>query len=204
MSTTRLNSTMRLNGFEYPKIVDITGSGITVRDPSVPAAKTGQLTTRTNDTDGVITMDSGHGMTTSDIIAVFWSDGSGGYDRRYRVDTAVSTDEVTISNGAGDDLPVVNTNVIAMEMVTEDFAITGDNLDALAAYCQATAGVAVFLNSTTIHAVADFGLNNAYQWDSNGGVTNPVAGDTLTDVSVAHMNTSSAITIRVGAHYNDT
>lgn len=66
-----------------------------------PAGKRGTLTTRSSDTAGELTMESGHGIATGNIIHVYWGDG-----KRIGVTAGtVSGNVVPISGGSGDDLP---------------------------------------------------------------------------------------------------
>lgn len=80
---------------------------------SIPAAKTGQLTTRTNNTDGTLTMSASHGITTGAIIDLYWTGG-----RRYNVVAGtVSGNSVPISGGSGDNLPTNLTNITAQVQI---------------------------------------------------------------------------------------
>ncbi len=63
-----------------------------------------ELTTRTDADTGILTVATGHGVTTNDTLDVFWSAG------RIHGMTVTGTTSTTISidGGSGDDLPVVN------------------------------------------------------------------------------------------------
>jgi len=54
------------------QLTDAVGVGVSM---DLPGAKRGVLTTRTNNTDGVITMDPGHGLLITDKISLFWPTG---------------------------------------------------------------------------------------------------------------------------------
>ncbi len=68
----------------------------------------GQLTTRTDADTGVVTVisdsDTGHGITTSSTVDVYWQSGQ----RIGMSVTAVTAKAVTVDGGAGDDLPTLN------------------------------------------------------------------------------------------------
>ncbi|MBK9128182.1 MAG: hypothetical protein IPM13_10320 [Phycisphaerales bacterium] len=67
--------------------------------------KRGTLTTRTSDTAGTLTMESGHGIATGNTIHVYWDGG-----KRIGVTVGtVSGTSVPISGGSGDNLPDAST-----------------------------------------------------------------------------------------------
>lgn len=74
-----------------------------------------ELTTRTSATVGTITAPSGHGISTSDVIDVFWMEDFGSYGtakiRRGVTVGTVSGTSIPISGGLGDDLPVLNADI---------------------------------------------------------------------------------------------
>ena len=81
--------------------------GFTKILPALLAAQTdGALGTRTDNDTGVVQLSTGHGILTADVVDVYWVGGV-----RYGMDATVSTNDVTIDGGAGDNLPA------------EDFAI---------------------------------------------------------------------------------
>src|SRR4051812_43765099 len=88
---------------------------------ALAAAKVGQLTTRTDNNTGVLTMAGGHGILNGDRLDVYWTGGS----RRGMSVTGVSTNLVTIDLGAGDNLPTNLTNVTAMVPDVETLAVPG-------------------------------------------------------------------------------
>lgn len=86
----------------------------------LPLAKVGELTTRTDNETGTLTMDTGHGITTGARLDLYWADGDGagtpGSRRGITVGT-VSGNTVPIgadNSGSGDNLPLVNTAITAM------------------------------------------------------------------------------------------
>lgn len=96
---------MSVNGdFARNSFVDLTFDGES-------AQFSGVLTTRTSNTAGVITLDSGHGVVTSGDIYVQWAGGE-----RKRINGTLSGDTLTLANRSdgdtsGDVFPAVNTAV---------------------------------------------------------------------------------------------
>lgn len=102
----------------------------------------GTLTTRTDDNTGVITS-AAHGLTTSDFVSVFWTDGSGVEKFRANMDiTAVTTDTITVDLGQGDVLPAATTAVIVGKVASRvvDWDGTAAGLIGFVASCGARRG----------------------------------------------------------------
>ena len=129
--------------------------------------------------NGVITMPgTDHGINTSDVVDVYWAAGV-----RYGCDTSVSGNAITITNGAGDNLPVNGTNTIAVvEQLDWEMDFDGDDAQIIGVFYRN-------FNDTGAKAHVDFqdaGDNSVNEVDmvhetANGGcdqVVNISAGDT--------------------------
>ncbi len=164
-------------GLSFAATTSITSPLATPWSVSVGPAKPGQLTTRTDADTGVVTMTTGHGLTTG-RMDVYWSTGS-----RYGMTGTVTVDSIAIDGGAGDDLPTNLTNLTLIAPTSEPVALTGSNLVALGVNFP-QGGTAVFANSgnTTIAAVTRTSTNTSYVWTSSDGGTNPLAGGTVAKV----------------------
>jgi len=148
------------------------------------AAKVGTLTTRTNNTDGTLTMNSGHGITTGQRLDIYWA---GGSTYGATVGT-VSGNSVPFTGGQGDNLPIATTAITAMVPVSEPIALTGNNAVGIGANCPA-GGRVVFAaaNNSTIFAVSlRTSTNPSYIWSSGDGGSNPLAGGTVSQVFLSH------------------
>jgi hypothetical protein len=150
---------------------------------SLPAAKTGQLTTRTDNTSGTLTMTAGHGITTAAVIDLYWTGG-----RRYGVVVGtVATNSVPISGGAGDNLPTNLTNITAVVQSIANVFIDGDNTGLLAIEFRTndrslrTAGHIGFYDAGAASiAQLDFVTNVPQVYDLASGITNPFTGNPIT------------------------
>ena len=170
-------------------VTTLSASGTTIEraTPSVPAAKSGQVTTQTNTTNGVATMDAGHGFVTNDLIDLFWSGG-----QRRAMTATVAVDAVTLDGGSGDDFPVVNTNVTAMVPTEEDFVVVGNNALFLGVSSPAP-GFIVFVDDAAADiAAATYTLDasGGQCWISGNG-TNPLASKTTSKVKFSHGQTTA-------------
>jgi hypothetical protein len=175
-----------------------TGNSAEVASPTLAAAKTGTLTTRTDNDTGTLTMTAGHGITTGQTLDVYWA---GGQRRGMTVGT-VATNSVPIDGGAGDNLPANTTAITAMVPTSVPFLVTGDAVVGLLVTCPAKAAVrwrTVDPNIIAVATVSDAGAG--YSWASGSGVTNPLAGESVATVLVSHGDTQSR-TVEVVAVFN--
>jgi hypothetical protein len=203
--TYRVQTTGTADGQTFTNVVEGEGNGKEVVSPTVPAAKTGTLTTRTDNDTGVLTMTAGHGFATSDKLDVFWSGGS-----RRNMTATVAVNAVTVDGGSGDNLPVVSTAVTAMKPTSVDFTVTGDDVLALMVSNPADDGYAVFMDDQVSPAeisAATFrvGLNSGFAYgldtDPDNSADNPLAGVNTTSVKLSHGATADK-TMRVVAIKN--
>jgi len=186
-----------VGGVSFPENLSFVGDGVIAHDVEVAAAEAGELTTRTNNTDGVITGDdSTTAIVTGNVIDIYWTTGS-----RHNVDTVVAGGLITISGGAGDNLPTQSTDLTFCKVEVLDVLVDGDNIIALFLYAGAKAQF-TFMDTSSIVDHEIVGAAGVWDWNEDNGVTNPLAGDTVTSVQISH-NETSAQTLRVGIVYNN-
>ena len=191
-------------GVRFRRASTIDSDGVLIKNPSLAAAKAGTLTTRTSNTQGTLTLGSGHGVTDSARLDVYWTNDDGTQGRRYGmvVGTVSGTSVPLTSSGGGDNLPAAATAVTVMVPQLETFVVTAADLKALCVGCAAGA-TAVFRESDTtlvLAAEAD-GATGSYVWDSSSGMTNPF-GDNVADVYLSHADSTSAQVVTVVAAIN--
>jgi hypothetical protein len=178
--TTAIGKTFRVDR-------QVTTDGAVFKDPTLPGAKTGSLTTRTDDGTGTLTMDSGHGILDGDKVAIFWAGGS-----RYNVTVGtVATNSVPIGLGGGDNLPAQGTAVTVMVLHEEAFAVEYDHIQGL--FCGQPQGAAVVEFWSAVPAlIAAIQITNDadYVWTVNDGTANPLNAN-VAKVKLAHAGTTS-------------
>lgn len=186
-------------GMSVSKSYSITADSIASYEVTLPVGKTGELTTRTDDNTGVATMDSGHGLATSDVVDVYWSGGV-----RYGMTATVAGDAVTLDGGAGDVLPATSTDVVVTEQVVINANIDGDEVEFIAVSLEYTdpsstaVGHADFQESDdTQVAHLDLTANQPYIVNVNGGATNPFTGDPIAQIKASNGSSSEAATFKV-------
>ena len=180
-----------------PLAVVRTNSGMIALEDTLNAAKAGTLTTRTDDNTGTLTMTTGHGITTGQIVDIYWS---GGVQRTVTVGT-VSVDSVPFDLGIGDVLPIATTAVTVCVHKSINLAIDGDNADIVAVILETndkslrTAGNVQFLDAASdVIAEIDLVANVPQVWDIEGGSANPFTGDPITNLKATQGNSTSTET----------
>lgn len=166
---------------------------------TIPAAKDGDLTTRTDDDTGVVTFDSGHGFATNNVIDLFWSGG-----QRRAMTATVAGDAVTLDGGSGDVLPVVNTAVTGMVPTEIPFVVDGNTVEVLSLYSPRP-GFIAFEDDLSAE------INTAiYTFDAAGGQialepggTNPLANTTTSVVKFSHNDSSQSRVMKAIAYTNE-
>lgn len=188
-------------GEQFTQTLSITSNGGEVEQEStIPAAKGGTLTTRTDANTGEMTLESGHGITDSDVVDVYWSGGS----RRGMTVGTVASLVVPIDGGSGDDLPAQDTVVATMIPVTKDFVVTGDNVEFLAVKSPVPGAIVLQESGPTEIAAATYLITEenggGRAWISGGGVTNPLASKTTINVKFSHGSLSEQVMHALAQH----
>ena len=199
MATGAVMLSANVAGLSVQRTAVLSSDGIVSVDPSVPAAKTGTLSTYSTTTTGTLTTANSGDFETAQVIDLYWTGG-----RRYGVVVGtVSGASVPISAGAGDDLPVQGTAVTAMVPGSEVFVVGYTGLQALVAKCDTT-GMVTFLDSGgAVVRVADLtGTTGGYVWEGGGGATNPFGTTNVTAVRLSHASGTAAFAVSAGAMVN--
>ncbi len=200
MPSARITKSITIGGETFSSdTTDTSGEELVVKpgpSQALPAAKVGSLTTRTSGTEGVITSNA-HGYTVG-TVAVFWNIG-GVAGKRYGCTCVYDTNTLTISFGAGDNLPAELSAVTVFNEVAANFAVDGDDMVALVVQCTQIAHCA-FMSAVpgVLLAVYISAANGVYEWTYSSGITNPMLGvaDVAT-IKVSHAATAAA-TMTVG------
>jgi hypothetical protein len=134
---------------------------------TLDAATEGTLTTRTNDTAGVITVEE-HSFAAADIIDIYWADGT-------QLEATVSgttATTITFSGGNGDVLPVATTEVTVFEPTEITQVVTKTKQQAM--LMTVNGRCVVRTNSVTAPAETwEFEENDGFAWRTTGVHANP-------------------------------
>src|SRR6516225_8744792 len=193
MSDFRYTGSVSSLGSSFNQTVTITTDGVIKKDPSIPAAKVGSLTVRTDNTNGSLTFGAGHGFNTGDLMSIYWTDATTGLIMsRRRTSVTVAGNVVSFTGGLGDNLPPLNTaNMAGSKPVVEDLVVTGSNVHAMV--CQTPSpGTITFLLADGTTVVSEYympALNgDSRSWYLGSGVTNPFQGQAVAKISFTHNN----------------
>jgi hypothetical protein len=149
--------------------------GIDPVDIYVSSGVQGTLSTRTNDTGGIVTLPDGHGIVTGNLVDLHWNGGS-----RYGMTATVAGDAVTLAGGNGDPvrdvLPVQGTAIVAMLPLSLPVSFNGANVALVGAGANQQARV-TFLNAagTVLFSVHIY-AGSAWGWAAGQGTTTPIDG----------------------------
>lgn len=180
-----------------------TGDDLIDLQVTLPAGKSGTLTTRTDDNTGIVTVASGHGITDSDTVDVYWAAG-----RRYGVDvTATDATTISIDLGAGDNLPTASTAVVIVKQVVVNKAIDGDNVEIIGLLAELAASTGFGVRITFFDAVSaggsavgngiDLDPNSPFVLDIEGGATNLLTGSPILSFVASNGDGSNACTLKI-------
>jgi hypothetical protein len=192
--TVRITKGLAVDGSSINESTSLTNNSTVKRTQSLPAAKIGALTTRTDDNTGVLTMNASHGITDAVKLDVYWAGGS----RRNMTVGTVSVNSVPIDGGSGDNLPDDETAITAMIPVVTEVRFDGDDLKLLAMTAQAKATVLLSGDDDAEdYAFVILEANKLKFWQSGFGETNPVATDVITKAHMSHGDSSRAKTVTI-------
>ncbi len=188
-------------GQNFQSTGTITSVGEVITNPAtIGPAGSGTLSTRTNNTSGVLTMTPGHGIITGNID-LYWGTG-----KRIKVAASVSTNTITISSGSGDNLPLQGVAITAMNQVQAVFSIANTaNVIALLGSCNAAQATATIYDGSDdlLTQMNMRGSSGSYIWDSNTGAPSPLTDfSTATYVLLSHGDSSTAQQVNVIALTN--
>lgn len=194
----RVNISYRVGGAVVDAVIDREDEQGATTQVALDAGIAGTLTTRTSDSVGVITVAEGHGLTTSDTIAVFWIAGM-----RYGVTiTGTTATTVTIATGAGTVLPAVSSVVTIGKEVVTSLGHIGDDLKIFAIHSTNRLSANIRdVTPATIEAL-DVAARESWAYISNYSGANPFAGETLVTAVLANGGTT-AVTANI-LHLKDT
>ena len=198
-------------------IAGITMQGTTTRNyetplghqDDLPAAAAGTLSTRTNNTDGTLTLGAGHGVSTGDRIDIFWTDAAGLAQAAYGL---------TVGTVAGTSVPFTGANFLsasgdATVLPAQDFAITadvcrsfaspdfdGDDATVIMALSTRKGFLCIVDNSTgaTVLHAQRLAANEPWIWFNGQGVTSPLTGNPVDTIYVSNGDSSNAATFKMG------
>lgn len=199
MPTAVIQSSSQIAGLSISGTVSRTADSQLGHEIALPAGTAGTLTTRTDNDTGVATLDSGHGLSTADVVDVYWDGGM-----RYGMLATVDGDAITVDGGAGDDLPSQDDAVVVTVTIEVNSDFTGDDLQMIVAQADQRASLD-FLTSADA-SLKHIELETAgeqWSWAADQGVANPLIG-VIDAVICSNGSSTTAATLKLGMLYEGT
>lgn len=200
MPTLNYGVSLSGGGISINQSTPVTADGLDSREVTVPVASTGTLSTRTDNDTGVLTVGSGHGITTSDKVDVYWSGGA----RFGMTCSGAGATTIGVDAGTGDNLPSQATAITCDAQIQVNAAINGDEVEILGMQMLRTTpgstakGHASFQESdNTEIAEVDFLGSTPQVHHISGGATNIFTGDPIAKVMVSNGSATEAATFKL-------
>jgi hypothetical protein len=199
MSQANINVVASVLGQTVPIEITRSQDGNGAWTPNVPAGNAGTLTTRTDNSTGVATLGDGHGLQTGDVVDVFWTGG-----RHYGMTANVSGDAISLSAGAGDNLPAVSTAVVVCKRQVVHAGFDPNQLTVLLVTATRRVSV-VFVDASGATLLAlDMAAGDCCLWWSNSGIALPMTGNPVAAVWVSNGDSTADVDITIAAVYDAT
>lgn len=194
-------------GVSFNRSVNRQADSAAAASPELPVGKAGTLTARTDNNTGEATLGSGHGITTGQIVDVYWQGG-----RRYGLTVGtVAALIVPLDGGTGDDLPTTSTPLVVTPHVLINFNVDGDVAELVALLLETTdpsltskGHVSFFDASDNEIAAIDLTTNDPRIYDIQGGDTNLFAGAPITYALASNGSATVAATLNMGVLQDST
>jgi len=186
MATGTFSGMLTIGSIHMQANIARTATGTEGHEPAMPAGVPGVLTTRTGDDVGTLTMPTGHGFVTSDILAVFWT-AAGVPKVMYGFVATVSGNSVAIavsgSNLSGEVpdgavLPEEDSEVVVCKKTTSNVSVAHGDVTMIGVDCdQPAVGIFGSGTSTVIYAAQVPVAYSPVFWDEASGAATPMAAD---------------------------
>ena len=188
MSTATLVKTLTIEGFSISSTETWDDETGVLTQKALAAGKAGSLTTRTGNSDGIVTATAAHGYTDATTFAVYWTGG-----KRYGMTcSSYNATTLTLTGGAGDNFPTALTAVTVCSETTLDLVFSGSDVY-LIWVISTRAGHMDIRATASSEWAALLAANIAVEWTENSDRANPITGDAITTIRVSNGTTNSAV-----------
>lgn len=181
-----------IGGVTISGTVSRSGETPVALDTTLAAAKTGTLSTRTTDSNGVVTAQASHGIVTSDTVDVYWDGGV-----RYGMTATVATNDITVDGGAGDVLPAAATAVVICKVTVVDMDFDPADSELLLVGSSKRASIR-FMATAVVALAIDNAAGEVYPWASGQDVANPLGASAITSLNISNGDATSTNRVRLG------
>lgn len=200
MPLAKIESRVAAGGTTIHKTWNRTANTAQAFEATLPVGEAGELTQRTSGSVAEFQLAPGHGITTGESVDVYWS---GGVRFGCTVGTVSGITVPVTGGGAGDDFPIVGTDVVVSEQEEFDFFLDGD-AGKLVAVIMADgvagsgAGHLEFtrLNGTLVGEL-DLVANIPQVFDLAAGIANPFSGAFIWKLFASNGSLTAAATLTI-------
>jgi hypothetical protein len=201
-----IQKTYSAAGKSFSEQRNVSGENMFSKETSLPAAKLGTLTTRTDNDTGLLTMAAGHGFVVGQKLDLFWEvAGVKGTRRNMNVTAVGGTggNDVTVDGGAGDNLPAAATaNIAVTGGDSVDISIDPDDMVAFVMYISGRGNVQ-FLDAGGVELKAYvFPDSMSDIWYKDSGITNPLGGNPIAKIRLTSADAVATREARTAILYN--
>jgi hypothetical protein len=200
MPTLNYGVSLSGGGISINQSTPVTADAIDAREVSVPVASVGTLSTRTDDDTGVLTVGSGHGITTSDLVDVYWSGGA----RFGMTCSGAGATTIGVDGGAGDVFPSAASAITADAQIQVNAAINGDEVEILGmqmlrASNSSTARAHASFQESDNTEIAEMEFQGSVPQVHHiaGGATNIFTGDPIAKVKISNGSSTETATFKL-------
>jgi hypothetical protein len=196
MSVSTVNINISVAGVSISGSTARTATGQIGHEVPLPAAKASTNWTKIDNDTGVATLATGHGILTGDKVDVYWAGGC-----RYGMSATVSTNDVTVDQGAGDNLPASAAAVTVSKQVSIDTDFSGDAVKIMAISANKRAHVDIRTSSASLKA-ASLAADEPLLWWDSSWITNPLASGLVDTIKASNGDATTDGKLLIGVVYN--
>lgn len=204
MPTTTTRVLTSIGGVSIEATISKTEEGQVSHQTTLAAADAGTLTTRTSDTAGTITLSAGHGISTADVIDIYWTDANGVLQVAYgaTVGTVGTDNTVPFTGASGTALPAQDYSVTVDEEVEINADFDGDDASAVVLHSDRKYHYRFQDSGDADLAVGKRNAGEPFMYFENISPSNPLTGNAVDAVIVSNGDSSYSATVKLGAQYD--
>lgn len=192
-------------GRTYTQNATLNGTVVIAGEPTVPIAQAGVVTSGGTTTSGVLTLGTGHGIVTGQVVDLYWGASGAGRLLEATVGTVSGTSVPITATGTfedgASDLPANTTAIFVSPRISESVGFVGNNLQGIVCNFPGAAtfeGTFSFYSSGTLELQVPVQAGNNWTWFYQCGYVNPFAGLTITSLRYSHNETDVPVIMRLG------
>ena len=200
MPTGTITSVASVAGLSISSTMSRTSAESMAITDTLPIGYAGTLSTRTDNTNGEVTVLTGHGIATGEKFMIFHATTGLTYNCvAGTVEAPTSDTAIPFTLGVGDVLPTANTAVVVSEQIVHNIDFDFDDVAMVAAVSSVRSGIVFAEDDLTVLGGFELPASEPFQWASDTGITIPVTGNAVGVLIVAGGSTTTVGAFKFGA-----